>query len=1142
MGIASSTARKVLSPTAVALGATVPSEDAEGAYIPLKAFAETGSEVAKALYKKAKKAISDGADEDELYRKYGVYRSEDGQYKVDVPEIKARNREYAEAVTTFIDKAKPLMNRQRGGAKSVGTMGDFLPKDSPIFEYFPELRDVEVNIVTPTRPKNKKDDKGTPLGHFIPSKNKIEIFVPNQKSLDGYEVRTEDDQLHRAWVGFGTLVHEFQHYLQHNKGSLNSGFNTFRGAVNKREVDKEIADLKEQIAQAESMPDVMSNPEYAKNVEEMKDQLRRMENAFAGPSEIYVRVLGELEAESTAMKAGMTRDERLKVGVFYPQMRNAFFPNAESTEKAMERGAIKGVPKDEVLVRTEDEHSLDFAGDKIDRVVLADDPRAKTSKGFVDLPSSGVAGAITAKTGFDMAKEYNVADELGIPESVTTAADRFLRRKAPLAAAIMGPSEDVEISGKDVLESTPVAGEVLLASDLLGMLGDISQMEEGEEQPEAIDEFTGVEEEYGFASPAPSTEPEVEEMKKEKQPDTFACGGSVSKKEKGAMDGGIMSVSIEEVPAGALPEEVADDVPAMLSEGEYVVPADVVRWHGLKSLEGLRMEAKMGLGMMDADGRIKGYDKDEGEEDMPEDGGIEDNDYAKEEEGIMAADGGVVTNSKPSFYRYTSKLNPDTGRYEFVPVAVDTNQVVSPDQFDPARGTRYGIQTQLGEIYKGVKDCGEGFVWDEESQSCVAVAEEGPNLEQGQASVTTASSGEGTAIMGPSEVQYADQATTKIAEFLGPLSAEQLKDQEGDLLADKAVNRMFQETDVEPLGIKDIFSPIGAIIKSVTRASDAVGAKRAAITRSNEFTDAAKEAAQTGKPMDLMAYNFNYNPDTASFTRSSPSTQITSLGLNADGNAYVQDWNQLGSSGTSYNLSDQKTWDNMTDDQWEDVFDQIDSDFENLSVSTGANQVTTSLNDSRAVSSSSTTSGSTYTPNFNFEVDYSSSNPTFTSTPNTTSKPAPSTSSSSSSPTTTTTTSKVTDSKGNPISDGRGGTVQGRTTTTSSSSSSSTSGGGCVIATHGVMTGGFSVREKATAELYCVKNFHGTWWGEAFRRGYRYTGNKHIAEGTAEEVYQEFKDFVKTGRGLKKDLKSRLSWAKRVVQFIVLGLTVARKD
>ena len=42
----------------------------------------------------------------------------------------------------------------------------------------------------------------------------------------------------------------------------------------------------------------------------------------------------------------------------------------------------------------------------------------------------------------------------------------------------------------------------------------------------------------------------------------------------------IDPVSGNEVPPGALPSEVRDDIPAQLSEGEYVVPADVLQYYG----------------------------------------------------------------------------------------------------------------------------------------------------------------------------------------------------------------------------------------------------------------------------------------------------------------------------------------------------------------------------------------------------------------------------------------------------------------------------------------------------------------------------------------------------------------------------------
>ena len=73
-------------------------------------------------------------------------------------------------------------------------------------------------------------------------------------------------------------------------------------------------------------------------------------------------------------------------------------------------------------------------------------------------------------------------------------------------------------------------------------------------------------------------------------------------------------VSGNEVPSGSMAEEVRDDIPAMLSEGEYVVPADVVRYHGIQTFEDLRNEAKVGLQRMEADGRIGGQPVEEQEE------------------------------------------------------------------------------------------------------------------------------------------------------------------------------------------------------------------------------------------------------------------------------------------------------------------------------------------------------------------------------------------------------------------------------------------------------------------------------------------------------------------------------------------------
>jgi len=93
-------------------------------------------------------------------------------------------------------------------------------------------------------------------------------------------------------------------------------------------------------------------------------------------------------------------------------------------------------------------------------------------------------------------------------------------------------------------------------------------------------------------------------------------------------------VSGNEVPPGSLPEEVRDDIPAQLSEGEYVVPADVLRFYGMKFFEDLRENAKLELARMDREGRIGGEPVND-DELTPEE--------TKEIDVIMMAVGGYAT-------------------------------------------------------------------------------------------------------------------------------------------------------------------------------------------------------------------------------------------------------------------------------------------------------------------------------------------------------------------------------------------------------------------------------------------------------------------------------------------------------------------
>ena len=68
-------------------------------------------------------------------------------------------------------------------------------------------------------------------------------------------------------------------------------------------------------------------------------------------------------------------------------------------------------------------------------------------------------------------------------------------------------------------------------------------------------------------------------------------------------------ISNNPVPVGSTKKEVRDDIPANLSEGEFVLPADVVRYHGLEKIMGFRDQAKQGLEKMENMGQMGNSDQ-----------------------------------------------------------------------------------------------------------------------------------------------------------------------------------------------------------------------------------------------------------------------------------------------------------------------------------------------------------------------------------------------------------------------------------------------------------------------------------------------------------------------------------------------------
>ena len=75
--------------------------------------------------------------------------------------------------------------------------------------------------------------------------------------------------------------------------------------------------------------------------------------------------------------------------------------------------------------------------------------------------------------------------------------------------------------------------------------------------------------------------------------------------------------SRNKVPVGSLQKEVRDDVPINISEGEFVLPADVVRYHGLEKIMNMRQNAKSGLKLMDKMGQMGNSDQATLPDDIP---------------------------------------------------------------------------------------------------------------------------------------------------------------------------------------------------------------------------------------------------------------------------------------------------------------------------------------------------------------------------------------------------------------------------------------------------------------------------------------------------------------------------------------------
>lgn len=187
----------------------------------------------------------------------------------------------------------------------------------------------------------------------------------------------------------------------------------------------------------------------------------------------------------------------------------------------------------------------------------------------------------------------------------------------------------------------------------------------------------------------------------EKQMELFEEGGL---NDEGGM---VDEVSGNDVPPGSTRKEVRDDIPAMLSEGEFIFPADVVRYFGLERLMQMRQEAKMGLKKMEDMGQMGNSEEAIIPDDLPFT--LEDLEFSETQEfnqgGMVQAQQGMFV--MPSVFQGTQLNTPN-----FVPPSsiAPINVSGTPTGYMPTFVNQPPIGTTTPVDTETTIDTGDNFV------------------------------------------------------------------------------------------------------------------------------------------------------------------------------------------------------------------------------------------------------------------------------------------------------------------------------------------------------------------------------------------------------------------------------------------------
>tara|TARA_R100001224_G_scaffold86281_1_gene55435 strand:+ start:186 stop:2900 length:2715 start_codon:yes stop_codon:yes gene_type:complete len=215
----------------------------------------------------------------------------------------------------------------------------------------------------------------------------------------------------------------------------------------------------------------------------------------------------------------------------------------------------------------------------------------------------------------DPGDEENPRTQLDLPPQAITPKERDLTGVAPkpLSRSTLEQTDEMLEEGDDPLSDA--MGPRLITQQTSGI--DLNNEEDMEGTPTGDSIFTEFFSSLGDVSDEDQVF-EADEL-------NLKEGGSVEEvdfvKEKSEKN---------DPPPGATPEEVADDIPAMLSEGEYVLPANVVKYIGLERIMDMHRGVLREIQQMEDLGMIQNVD----ENGKPEDDDKEMT-FLEPEEGVM---------------------------------------------------------------------------------------------------------------------------------------------------------------------------------------------------------------------------------------------------------------------------------------------------------------------------------------------------------------------------------------------------------------------------------------------------------------------------------------------------------------------------